>query len=89
MKPIKFKGQNCTFAEDQPQYQPLPAFKASTGEVVTCWELTNEDFEKIVETRCIFVCVNTFNNPLQPMFLSSDINELLTFEDEENDKIRS
>lgn len=27
MTPIKFKEQNVTFAESQPEYMPLPAFK--------------------------------------------------------------
>lgn len=85
MKSVSFKGQNIVFAEDQPQYKPIPAFKASTGEVVTCWELSNEDFERLVETRRIYVCVNTFNQPLQSLFLSSDVNELLIFEDEEKE----
>jgi len=84
MKPVKFYGQNCTFAEDQPQYTPLPAFKDEEGNVVTCWELSNEDFEKLVETRRIYLSVKTFNNPLQPLFMSADVNEVLIFENEDN-----
>ena len=34
MKPIKFKGHNVVFAEDQPEYQPLPALKYADGDVV-------------------------------------------------------
>ena len=42
MKPIKFKEQNTTFAENQPEYQQLPAFKNDSlqGEVISCWKLT-------------------------------------------------
>lgn len=86
MKPVTFHGQNCTFAEDQPQYQPLPAFKDEEGNVVTCWELSNEDFEKLVETRRIYLSIKTFNNALQPVFLSANVNEVLIFENEEDGK---
>ena len=51
MKPIKFKGQNVVFAENQEGVLPLPAFRDEDGVVVTCWELTNEDFERLVETK--------------------------------------
>jgi hypothetical protein len=87
MKPVKFKGANVTFAEDQPEYKPLPAFKDGQGNVVTCWEVSNEDFEKLVETRRIYLSIKTFNNPLQPVFLSADVNEVLIFENEENGSI--
>ena len=42
MKPTNFPEANTVFAKDQPEYQPLPAFKADTpeGEVVTCWKLS-------------------------------------------------
>ncbi len=38
MKPKNFKEANVTFAKDQPEYQPLPAFRADSqdGEVITC-----------------------------------------------------
>jgi hypothetical protein len=38
MKPIKFKHQNITFAEDQ----PLPVLKIETknGEVISCWKIS-------------------------------------------------
>ena len=42
MKPVKFKHQNVVFAEDQPEYQPLPALKINSleGFVITCWKLS-------------------------------------------------
>ena len=86
MKPIKFEGHNVVYAENQPEYNPLPAFKAENGTIVTCWELTNEDFERIVETRRIYLSVMTFNNPLQPVNLTTDVDELLEYRDEEKEK---
>lgn len=83
MKAIKFKGHNVVYAENQPEYNPLPAFKDENGTIVTCWELTNEDFERIVETRRIYLSVMTFNNHLQPVYLTTDVNELFEYRDEE------
>lgn len=83
MKPVSFKGQNVVFAEDQPQYTPLPAFRDSKGTVVTCWELSHEDFEKIVETKRIYLSVQTFNNALQPVFLTADIEDVLEYNEPE------
>jgi len=42
MKPIKFKQSNITFAKDQPEYLPLPAFKddGPDGLIISCWKLT-------------------------------------------------
>lgn len=43
MTPIKFPEQNMTFAEDQPEYLPLPAYKSKIdphGNVITCWRPT-------------------------------------------------
>lgn len=39
MRPVKFPGHNVVFAEDQPEYQPLPAIlmPGLDGEVITCW----------------------------------------------------
>jgi len=36
MKLIKFKGQNCTFAENQPEYIPLPAYRDNEGIIISC-----------------------------------------------------
>jgi len=40
MKPVPFKQQNTVYAEGQPEYQPLPAYRDRYGEAVTCWQLT-------------------------------------------------
>lgn len=79
MTPVKFDGFNVVFAENQTEYKPLPAFKDENGNVVTCWELSHEDFEKLVETKRIYLSVMTFNNPLQPVFLTANIDEVLEY----------
>jgi len=72
MKPIPFDEQNVVFAENQPEYLPLPAFRTSEGEVVTCWELSDEEKEQVAKTGRVWHHVLTFNQPLQPLFLQAD-----------------
>jgi len=69
MEPKKFKGQNIVIGDTQPQYKPLPALLMSgkEGEVITCWELTQEEIDEIVANRCLYLSQLTFNNPLQPI----------------------
>jgi hypothetical protein len=70
MKPIKFKECNITFAEDQPPYQPLPAYRAADGEVVTCWAMSCRERLKVLWTGQVWLGLWTFNRPLQPQYLS-------------------
>lgn len=67
MKPIKFDGSNVVFAEDQPEYEPLPAKKDSDGTITTCWELTPEEREIIANGGNLWLRILTFNKPLQPV----------------------
>jgi len=78
MRAIEFEGQNVVFAKDQPEYTPLPAFinPENNGEVVTKWELTEEEILTIIDTRSIWLSVLTFNKPLQPVFMTTDLNDI-------------
>ena len=72
MKPIKFKEANVTFAENQPEYLPLPAWKAEDGTVISCWQLNwTEKFKLLINGR-IWLRTLTFNKPLQPNRLDVD-----------------
>jgi len=42
MKPIEFQEQNVVYAKDQPEYLPLPGLKNELGDLITCWELSDE-----------------------------------------------
>lgn len=77
MKPIKFPEANVTYGENQEEYEPLPALKFPHGEVVTCFQLTDEELDKIKETKCIWLALQTFNQPLQPLFLSVDKEDVI------------
>lgn len=39
MDPIDFPEKNVTWAENQPEFRPLPAY-TSERETITCWKLT-------------------------------------------------
>jgi len=77
MDPIKFESMNKTFAEDQPQYIPLPVFQDPDGRVTSVWKPTDEEKKIIAEGGMICLCQSTFNQPLQPVNLwAADVKEI-------------
>ena len=68
MIPIKFKEQNCVFAEDQPEYYPLPAHKVDEpeGRIISCWKLNFIERLRILFSGKLWVSLMTFNQPLTP-----------------------
>lgn len=72
MEPKKFDGANCVYGANQPEYQDLPAqrYGGSLGQVVTCWQLSPEELQKVQETGEIWLSLLTFGNPLQPVMLT-------------------
>jgi hypothetical protein len=72
MTPIKFKGVNVTYAENQPEYIPLPVHKTAGGEVISCWAFTWRERFKILLRGCMWYDVHTFNQPLQPQLPTVD-----------------
>lgn len=82
MEPLNFDKANVVFAANQPQYKPLPAEYrgGKSGEILTCWELSPEEIERVKETGKIWLSVLTFGQPLQPVYLSVDKPE--PFEEE-------
>lgn len=79
MKPIKFPEHNIVFAENQKEYQPLPAFKNNSpqGEVVSCWQLSFKERLKILFTGKLWVCLLSFNKPLTPSFFTTKKGDVL------------
>lgn len=78
MKPVKFKHHNVVFAEDQPEYQPLPALKIEgpEGHVVTCWKLSFWERVRILFLGKIWLNLMSFNQPLTPSFMSTKRKEV-------------
>ena len=67
MKPIEFKEANVVYAKDQPEYLPLPAHRLHDGEVITCWKLTLRERLRVLFKGRLWICIMTFNHPLQPV----------------------
>jgi hypothetical protein len=74
MQPLNFDGANVVFGANQPEYQPLPAEMrlGHSSEIVTCWELSPEELERVQETGKIWLSLLTFGQPLQPVLVSVD-----------------
>lgn len=72
MKPIEFKGCNVVYGKDQDGVEPLPVCKFDNGEVVSCWQLSWKEMFKLLFRRKIWVSVQTYNKPLQPICVSEE-----------------
>ena len=73
MKIVKFKDCNTVFAEDQPEYLPLPAHRTADGVVTSCWGLSFSERFRLLMTGKMFLQVMTFNKPLQPLKMSVEM----------------
>ena len=70
MKPVKFKEANMTYAENQPEYLPLPVHKTKGGEVISCWKLSLMERLRVLFAGNVWLSSLTFNKPLQPQFIT-------------------
>ena len=75
MTPTKFEGQNVVYAENQPEYLPLPAMQLQDegGTVITCWELSDDELKEVVKNKKVYLSMMTFRNPLQPVSLQTSL----------------
>lgn len=73
MKAVSFKDQNVILAKDQKEYRPLPALyiQSERGEMITKWKIPFWQRFKVLFTGTVWVSTMTFNNPLQPLLLST------------------
>lgn len=60
------------FAKDQPEYQPLPAFRDHDGYVLTRWRMTWRERLRVLFTGDIYLSLLTFGRPLQPVLLFTE-----------------
>jgi len=83
MTPKQFKEANVTFSKDQPEYQPLPAFRnySPQGEVITCWNLTFRERLRVLFKGEIWLSLLTFNKPLTPSFMTTKKSDVLITDD--------
>lgn len=75
MEPIRFPGYNVVFAEDQPEYEQLPARRTPDGIVVSCWKLTwLERLSMLFRGRFyIAVITNGAPQPIKPTLTLEDV----------------
>jgi hypothetical protein len=64
MKPLKFDFSNATFAKNQPEYQPLPAW-TDGKQVVSCWSLSWRERLHVLFTGVLWIRQMSFGQPLQ------------------------
>lgn len=78
-KLVTFPEVNVTYAENQPEYRPLPCHRFRgdpTGRIVFCWKLSLAHRLKVVLTGRLWHEVMTFGQPLQPQLLLTDKPEI-------------
>ena len=75
MKSIKFPGATIEIGKGQSEYNSLHAMPVPgpEGEVIICFELSDEEIKKITESKKIYYARWTFGQPFQPMSLSTDL----------------
>ncbi len=72
----KFAECNVTYGENQPEYLPLPAHRASDGTVTSCWKASLRERLKILLTGRVYLQLLTFQQPIQPQLLLAEKPEL-------------
>lgn len=82
MKPVKFLGHNAVYGQNQEGVLPLPAYRDEHGQVVTCWELDEEELQQVSETGKVWLMQTTGNFPLQPVCMSA--SPIVTFPEQDN-----
>ncbi len=66
-----FNIPTVVFAENQPEYIPLPAWRGEDGTVVTRWRFGWKERLLLLLTGDLWLTVLTFNHPLQPVKLDT------------------
>ncbi len=61
--------QEIKIAENQPEYQTLPALPLGDGVILTRWELSDDEIAEIVKNKSIYLFMWTFNKPVTPILL--------------------
>jgi hypothetical protein len=75
MKSIEFPEANVAVAKDQPQYNTLFARvdrQSPEGEMIICFELTDEEVTQIVRNKKLFYSQLTFGQLFQPMRIMTE-----------------
>lgn len=89
MKPIALNpprdigGRNVVYGADQPEYLPLPAW-TDGQQVIERWRLSWRDRLRALLGGDLFIHVQTFGQPIQPIIVSFDWSDLDSGEDSDD-----
>lgn len=72
MIPVTFPECNVVLAMSQDEYEPLQAYRAPDGQTICAFRLSPKELEEIAKTKTLWISVLTFNNPFQPIGLSTE-----------------
>lgn len=77
MQSVKFPGANIEIGKGQPEYNVLHAMQVPSqeGEVIMCFEFTDEEIERLKETKRIYYKRWTFGHSFQPMKLQIELDD--------------
>jgi len=77
MKAVTFPGVNRIIVKEQPQYLQMTAMRlpGNEGEIIVCFELTDEELEEIRKTKRIYIKQLTFNTPYRPIMPLVDLSD--------------
>lgn len=83
MEPIKFPEVNITFGENQKGVMPVPAYAEQDprlnphGEVISAWQLSDEEKAIIAETGIVYLAQWTGFNPPMPLMPSVNKSDFI------------
>jgi len=83
-------GQNYEekiIAENQEEFQNLPAIVCGDGTVVTRWELNDADMEAILQNKFMYLLISTGGRFVQPVLLTTEEPQLNPLTEEEKPKV--
>ena len=82
---------NVKIAENQPQYQTLPA-NYKKGVLAFAFELGEEDIKKVIEEKRIYILLETFGGAMQPINVAvdqRDFEEMVKYSREQMQEVGS
>lgn len=77
MVSVDFPGRNIIVGKDQPEYLPLYGLVIPNEyvEIITCFEMSEEEFQEFAKTRRLYLSQWTFGNKYQPMRPMIDLSD--------------
>jgi len=78
MRAVDFDEANIQIAENQPEYDTLPAYSnKQEGSVTFCFSLNKEELDEVNRTGHIYFKQLTNNGPMNPIAMSTEKNDLI------------